>query len=159
MNDASVKVENAIPLNAAGHANAQNFDVTLFPMSGFFRGLAEQSAGRVKESCEKIKVASDEMSDHLREAYTCNAKGVADYGAKVIEISTANTQSALDFFTGLMTSKSVSEMMNLSAKQGSKNLAAVSTQNRELWELAQKVTTEASEPIRKGFAKVLPSTS
>jgi hypothetical protein len=58
-----------------------------------------------------------------------------------------------------MTSKSVSDIMNLSATQGRKNFEAVSTQNKELWELARKVATETSAPIKRSFAKVLPPNS
>lgn len=156
MTDANVKVDvNAVPLNAGAHANAQGFDMTLFPIPGFFRGFAEQSVGRVKENCEKIKVASGEVTDNIRKAYACNAKGAADYGAKVIEISSINTQSAFDFLTGLMAMKSLSDVMNLSAAQSRKNLEAVSAQNKELWELAQRVAAESAEPIKKSFTKVL----
>lgn len=156
MNDASVKVAaNAIPLNAGSHANGHGFDMTLFPIPGFFRGFAEQSVGQVKENCEKIKVASGEVTGNLQEAYACNAKGAADYGAKVIEISSINTQSALDFFTGLMATKSLSDIMSLSVTQSRKNFEAVSAQNKELWDLAQKVATETAEPIKKSFTKVL----
>lgn len=160
MNDANVKVDvNTIPLNAGVRANAQGFDMTIFPIPGIFRGLAEQSVGRVKENCEKMKVTSGEVTDNLREAYACNAKGAADYGAKVIEISSINTQSALDFLSGLMATKSLSDIMNLSATQSRKNFEAVSAQNKELWELAQKVATETAEPIKKSFAKVLQPVS
>lgn len=160
MSDANVKVDvNAVPLNAEVHANAQGFDMTLFPIPGFFRGFAEQSVGRVKENCERIKVASGEMTDNLREAYACNAKGAADYGAKVIEISSVNTQSALDFLTCLMATKSLSDIMSLSATQSRKNLEAASAQNKELWELAQRLATETAEPIKKSFTRVLQPVS
>jgi phasin len=160
VNDANVKVDvNAIPLHAGAHATAQGFDMTLFPIPGIFRGLAEQSVGRVKENCEKMKATSGEVTDNIREAYTCNAKGAADYGAKVIEISSINTQSALDFLTDLMATKSLSDIMSLSATQSRKNLEAASAQNKELWELAQRVATETTEPIKKSFAKVLQPNS
>lgn len=160
MNDATVKVDvNAIPLNAEVRANAKGFDMTLFPIPGIFRGLAEQSAGRAKENCEKMKVASGEIADHLREAYANNAKSAADYGAKVIEISSINTQSAFDFLTGLMATKSLSDIMNLSATQSRKNLEVASAQNKELWELLQRAATETAEPIKKSFTRVLQPVS
>src|ERR1700688_418006 len=126
----------------------------LFAMRGVFRGLAEQRVVQARENCEKMKAASGEIADILRETYSTNAKGAADYGAKVIEISGVNTNSAFDFFTNLMETKSLSEVMKLSATQSRKNVAAVSTQNRELWELAQKVAADTAEPIKKSFARV-----
>jgi phasin len=109
----------------------------------------------VKENCEKMKAASGEMADVLRETYSTNAKGAADYGIKVIEISSVNTTSAFDFFTNLMGTKSLSEIMTLSAVQARKNFDVASAQNKELWDLAQKAAIETAEPIKKSVARVL----
>jgi hypothetical protein len=87
---------------------------------------------QARENYEKMKAASGEIADILRETHSTNAKGAADYGAKVIEISGVNTNSAFDFLTNLMDTKSLSEVMKLSATQSRKNVEAVSAQNREL---------------------------
>src|SRR6266478_378108 len=125
------------------HANEkQGFNMPFFAMSGLFGGIAEQSVVRARENYEKMKAASGEMADIFRETYSTNAKGAADYGAKVIEISGANTDSAFDFFTNLMGTKSLSEIMTLSAVQARKNFDVASAQNKELWNLAQKAARE-----------------
>src|SRR5712691_4321726 len=152
-----MKVEvNTNSPNAKIEANERRgFDVPLFAMPGIFRGIAEQGVVRARDNYEKIKAASGEIADILRETYSTNAKGAADYGVKVIEISGVNTNSAFDFLTHLMDTKSLSEIMQLSAEQNRKNFEVVSAQNKELWELAQKVATETAEPIKKSFTKVL----
>src|SRR6266699_295000 len=104
---------------------------------------------------EKIKAASEEMAEALRETYSTNARRATDYGLKVIEISNANTASAIDFFAHLVGSKSVTDVFTLSAAQAHKAFETASAQNKELWELAQKLATETGEPIRKRVAKVL----
>jgi phasin len=150
-----VKVEvNDPPSNTKVQAS-----MPLFAMPGLFGGMSEQSVVRAKENYEKMKAASGEMVDIVRETYSTNAKGVAEYGSKIIEISGANTTAAFDFFTSLMGTKSLSEMINLSTTQSRKNVEAVSAQNRELWELARKVATETAEPIKKSFTRVLQKTS
>jgi phasin len=161
VNDANMKVEvNTNPPNTKVKANEkQGFDMPLFAMPGIFRGIAEQSVVRARDNYEKIKAASGEIADILRETYSTNAKGAADYGVKVIEISGVNTNSAFDFLTHLMGMKSLSEIIQLSAAQSCKNFSVTSAQNRELWELAQKVATETAEPIKKGFTKVLQKAS
>ena len=162
MNDADMKVEvKTNPLNANVQANEKRgFEMPLFElpkmaMPGVFGGIAEQSVVRARESCEKMKAASGEMADVLRETYSTNAKGAADYGVKFIEISSVNTTSAFDFFTNLMGTKSLSEIMTLSAAQARKNFDVASAQNKELWDLAQKAAIETAEPIKKSVAKVL----
>jgi phasin len=161
VNDANVKVEaNANPQNATVDAREkQGFDMPLFAMPRMFRGIAEQSVVRARDNCEKMKAASGEIADILREAYSTNAKGAADYGVKVIEISGVNTNSAFDFVSNLMDTKSLSEIIKLSATQSRKSFEVASAQNRELWELAQKVATETAEPIKKSFTRVLQKTS
>src|SRR6266704_4897961 len=111
----------------------RGFNMPLFAMPGIFGGIAEQSVVRATESCEKMKSASGEIAEILREAYSTNAKGAADYGVKVIEISGVNTNSAFDFLTNLMDTKSLSEVIQLSATQNRKNFEVTSAQNRELW--------------------------
>jgi phasin len=156
-----MKVEvNTNTPNAKIEANEKRgFDMPLFAMPGIFRGIAEQGVVRARDNCEKIKSASVEIVDILGEACSTNAKGGADYGLRVIEISGVNTNSAFDFLTHLMDTKSLSEIIKLSATQSRKNFEATSAQNRELWELAQKVATETAEPIKKSFTRVLQKAS
>src|SRR5256886_10116483 len=108
---------------------------------GIFEGLAEQNMIRAKENIEKMKMASGAINDALREAYSANAKGAADYAAKVIEFSVANTNSAFDFLTHLLGMKSPSEILQLSAAQGCKNFENATAQSRQLWVLSRKMAT------------------
>jgi phasin len=121
--------------------------------------LAEQGFARAREGCEKIKVASEAMTEALRETYSSNARSTTDYGLKVLEISNTNAASAIDFFIGLLGSKSVSDVVTLSTSQARKTFDAASGQNKELLVLGQKLATQAGEPIRDHFAKVLHKAS
>ena len=157
MNDANVKVEtNADPLNEKVNGTAKlSFDIPFFNVQGVFRGFAEQGAAQAKDNFDKLRVASEEITEVLREACSTNARGAADYGAKVIEISKINTNSALEFLSQLADTRSLADVVNLSTSQGRKSFEAASAQNRELWELAQKVATETAEPIKKSVNRVL----
>jgi phasin len=153
VNEVDTKEKNNNP--KAGTSEKRGLDLPFFTASGILSGITEQSMVRAKDNCEKMKAASGAITDVLREAYSTNAKGVADYTTKVIEISGANTISAFDFLTHLMGTKSLSEFLQVSATHSRKNFEARSAQNRELWELARKVATETAEPIKKSFASVL----
>jgi phasin len=121
--------------------------------------LAEQGLARAREGCEKMRVASEAMTEALRETYSSNARSTTDYGLKVLEISNANAASAIDFFVSLLGSKSVSDLFTLSASQARKTFDVASGQSKELWALTQKLATETGEPIRDHFAKVLHKAS
>ncbi len=137
----------------------RGFDMPLFTVPASFREIAEQGVVQARDNCEKIKTASAEIVDILRETCSTNAKGVADYSAKVVEISGVNTSAAIDFLTDLMATKSLSDVIQLSSTQSRKNFEAASAQNKELLELAQKVATAAAEPIKQSFTRVLQKAS
>jgi phasin len=118
-------------------------------------GGNEQVLARAREGFEKVKAASEEMAEALRETYSNNARSATDYGLKVFEISNANGASALDFLIDLCGSKSASDVFTLSATQTRKAFDTAADQNKELWVLAQKLAAETGEPIRKRFTKVL----
>jgi phasin len=144
-NPKSVKPE----INEKQTAEMSLFEWPRMAIPFVLRGLAEQGARRVKESSEKMKAVSEEMTGALSESYLSTAKGTADYGVKVIQIANANAASALDFVGDLMTTKSMSELVQLSSAQTRKNLEAASAQNAELLALVQRVATETAEPIKQ----------
>lgn len=151
MSESEVKV-------AANTSNGFALPLFGFPkmaLSGLFGELAEQGVARAQEGCEKIKAASGGMAEALRETCSSNARSANDYGLKVIEISNANTTSAIDFLAHLLGSKSVTDVLSLSAAQARKTFEAASAQNKELWELGQKLAAETGEPIKKHVAKAL----
>jgi phasin len=119
-----------------------------FALPGVFGALAEQGVARAQE-----------MAETLRETYSANAESATSYGLKVIEISNANTAAAMDFFVHLLGSKSVTDVFALSAAQARKTFDATSAQNRELWDLAQKLAAEAGEPVRKHVGKIFQKAS
>jgi phasin len=157
VSDANANVEeNAGSSKNNGSANLGAF-VPFFVISGLFRGFGELGAGRAKESCQKVKAASGEIAEVLGDAYSANAKGAAEYGAQLIEISRENTSSALEYVADLMGARSLSEAVNVSAAHSRRNLELASARNRKLLELVQKVAIESAEPIKKSFGKVLES--
>jgi phasin len=152
VNQANTKETSADP--KAG-ANEKRSGMSFLAVPGIFGGLTEQNMSRAKENIEKMKTASGAINDALLQAYSANAKGAADYAAKVIEFSGVNTSSAFDFLSHLLGAMAPSELLQLSAAQGSKNIAATAAQSRELWELTRKVASETADPIKQGLASVL----
>jgi phasin len=151
VNDANVKVENG----TANGTTKLKFEIPFFSVPSMFGGFAEQGAARAKENFEKMKAASEEIAEVLREACSTNAKGAGEYGAKVIEFSNTNASSTLEFLSQLADTKSLADVVNLSTTQSRRAIEAASAQNRELWEIARKVATDTAEPIKKGFDRAL----
>ena len=137
----------------AGVNGTSGFGMPLFglpkiALPGLFGELSEKGV-------EKIKAASEEMAETLRETYSTNARSATDYGLKVIEISNANTASAIDFFIHLLGSRSTTDGVAVSTEQARRTFDTASIQSKDLWVLTQKFATETGEPLRKHVAKVL----
>jgi phasin len=147
--------EMKVTLNGTNVFGMPLLDFSKIALPGVSGELAEQGFARAREGYEKIRAASEEMTEALRETYSSNARSTADYGLKVFEISNANAASALDFFAHLFGSKSPTDVFTLSAAQARKAFHTASDQNRELWALAQKLAAETGEPIRKHVTKFL----
>jgi phasin len=130
-----------------------NFEVPKMEIPAAFREIAEKSVAQAKESYEKMKSVAEEATDVLEDTYATASKGAADYGLKVIEAARANTNAAFDFYTQLMTVKSLSEVVELSTAHARKQFEAVTAQSKELASIAQKVATETAEPIKDSVSK------
>src|SRR5713226_5292084 len=120
-----------------------------------FRETAENAVSQAKNTYEKAKVASEQATDLLKETYATAAKGATDYNLKIIEFARANTNTAFDFAPDLMKVKHPSELVELSTAHVQKRFETMIAQTKELTELAQKVTTETTAPLKAGVTKVL----
>jgi phasin len=129
------------------------FDIPKVEMPAAFREFAERGVAQAKDTYEKMKAAAEEATDVLETTYSTATKGAADYGLKVIETTRVNTNAAFDFYGELITAKSLSEVIELSSAHARKQFETLSEQTKTLATLAQKVATEAAEPIKEGMTK------
>jgi phasin len=126
------------------------FDIPSFEVPAAFREFAEKGVSQAKANWEKVKAATEETTDLLEDSYSTASKGAAEFGLKMIKVSRANTNSAFDFASQMMTVKTLSEAVELSTAFARKQFDAMGEQGKELSALAQKVTTETIEPIKEG---------
>src|SRR5712692_1315904 len=131
-----------------------NFEIPKMEIPAAFREIAEKSVSQAKETYEKMKSAAEEATDVLEDTYATATKGASDYGLKMIEASRANTNSAFDFATQLMTMKSLSEMVELTTAHTRKQFEVLTAQSKERAAIAQKVATDTTEPVKESFGKV-----
>jgi phasin len=129
------------------------FDIPKVEMPAAFREFAERGVAQAKDTYEKMKAAAEEATDVLETTYSTAAKGSSEYGLKVIDTARINTNAAFDFVGELITAKSLSEMIELSSAHARKQFEALTVQGKELSALAQKVATDAAEPIKSGMNK------
>jgi phasin len=118
-----------------------------------FREFAENSASQVRETFERMKSAAEAATDVIEETFATSTKGASDYGLKVIDATRINTSAAFDFYAKLMTTESLSDVVELATAHARKQFEAVTVQSKELAALIQKVTTETSKPMMESLTK------
>ena len=131
------------------------FEIPNVEVPAAFREIAEKGLSQAKENYEKMKVAAEEATDMMEDTYATASKGASDYGLKLIEVARANTNAAFDLANELFKVKSPSEIVELTTAHARKQFEAMSAQGKELATLAQKVTTEAAEPIKNSVNKAM----
>ncbi len=118
-----------------------------------FRDMAEKSLSQAKDSYEKMKSAAEEATSVLEDTYATASKGAADYSLKVIELARENSNAVFDFAAEMLGAKTFSEVVELSTAHARKQFETLTEQGKELATLAQKVASEAAEPIKEGMSK------
>jgi phasin len=129
------------------------FDMPKMEVPAAFRDMAEKSISQAKDTYEKMKAAAEEATDLLEDTYATTSKGVSDYGLKIIEVARTNTNAAFDFYSELFAVKSLAEVVELSTAHARKQFETYTAQSKELTAMAQKVATEAVEPVKEGVSK------
>jgi phasin len=152
INKAKTAKPTGSPFGTPSH-EIPKFDLPNMEMPAAFREFADKGIAQAKDTYEKAKAAAEEATDLLKGSYAIAARGATDYNLKVIEIARTNTNTAFDYAHELLGVKSPSEFVELSAAHARKQFEVITAQAKELAELAQKVATEAAEPIKTGVAK------
>src|SRR6202050_424360 len=135
------------------------FEIPNVEMPAAFREIAERGVAQCKDTYEKMKAAAEEATDVLETTYSTATKGASDYGLKAIEVARTNTNAAFDFAGQVMAAKTLSEVVELTNAHARKQLETLTLQSKELGTLAQKVATEAAEPIKSGMNKAFAKAS
>jgi phasin len=135
--------------NPAGSA----FDMPRTATPQALRQFAENGAAQARESYEKMSAATAEASNLIQTSCTTAAKGAVEYNAKLIEIACANANAAFDYARELNGVKSPAQFLEVTTEHARKRFGVFSEQAKELAALAQKVASEAVEPLKAGAAK------
>jgi phasin len=117
------------------------------------REFAEKSAERVKDTYGKVQAVAEETTKVVERTYSTASKGAADFNLHLLEMAQANMNAAFDFARQLTHVKSPSEFFELSAAHGRKQFETFTEQTQRLTTLAQKVTTDAAQPLQAEVAK------
>ena len=118
-----------------------------------FREIAEKGVAQTKVNFDRAKAATEEATDLLKNSFTTAAKGATDYNLKIFEIARANTNTTFDYVNQMLAVKSMSEFIGLSTAHARNQFETMTAQTKELTALAQRMTTDITEPLKSGVTK------
>jgi len=149
------------PHTAKLHGGGGSFRADLSPThaSGAAREFAHQGAAFAKDVSESAMATAEETTKVLERTYSIVASGAADFNRQWIEIVRANTNSTLDFVQQLLGVKSPAEFLELSSAHARKQFETFAEQSKHLTGMAQKVSTDAVEPLQAGMKSALSKTA
>ena len=129
------------------------FELPHLDLPSALRAMAEKGGVQTKENCGKMRVATEDLADMVEATFSTVAKGATECGLKAIDATRANTTAAFGFFAKLISAKSPSEVVELATAHAHQQFDALTRQNKEFLALAQKITADATEPIKTGVSK------
>jgi phasin len=141
------------PKSGATKPAGSPFDMPKTATPQTLHQFAENGAAQVKASYEKMSAATAEASNLIQNSYTTATKGAVEYNAKLIEIACANANAAFDYAREVNGVKSPAQFLEVTTEHARKRFGVFSEQAKELAALAQKVASEAAEPLKAGVTK------
>ena len=123
------------------------------------QGAAFGSAVSENSKATADKATAEETTKVVEKTYSIVATGAADFHHQWIEIVRFNTNSTLDFVQQLFSVKSPAEFLELSSAHFRTQFETFAEQSRHLTGMAQKMTTDAVEPLQAGMKSALSKTA
>jgi phasin len=146
-------VKTAARKPSAASLTAEPFAMQSVEVPAAVREFAEKGVAQAKETYEKMKSAAEEATDVLEDTYESTRKGVVAFNLKAIDAVKANSDATFAFARDIVAVKSLSEAIELQTAFTRKAFEAMTAQAKEFQELASKLATESSAPMKDAFQK------
>src|SRR4051794_33188195 len=117
------------------------------------RRLAQKGPDYAQDAVEQSKTAATETATAMQDTYRAASKGAVHFNLQLLETAQNNVNAAFGFARQLMQLQSPSEFFEVSAAHARKQWEVLTEQTRHLAAAAQKVTSEAAQPLQDGMVK------
>lgn len=132
-----------------------NFEMPKMEVPAAMRDVAEKTVAQAKDAYDKMKAAAEETTDMIEDTYASYSKGTIELAGKALDNTKTNTIAMLDFAKDIMTVKSVAEFVEKQTAFARSQFDAYSAQTKEFQTIAQKLTTDATAPMKAATEKLV----
>ncbi len=137
------------------HETAEKVVLEARDVQDNIRCATEEGMVQTRAAYDRLKHAAEEVTDTLESSYVKVTRGFGELNQKAMEGLKAQAEANFEHFKALAAAKSIPEAISLQTDHARKQFEALSAQMKELTTLAQKVVTEATEPLKTTFDKSL----
>ncbi|WP_150524728.1 phasin [Roseibium sediminis] len=138
---------------AAAFPDFEAFAMPKMEVPAAFREATEKSIEQAREAYAKVKNAAEDATDLMEDTFETSRQGVVEFNHKAVDAARTNVDATFSFLKDLMGVKTVAEAVELQTSFARKQFDVLSTQTKEMQELAQKLGTDVSAPVKEAVEK------
>ena len=141
---------------AAAEEPAPALAETVEPMAEMqdsVRVVLEKGVAETRAVYEKAKAAADEAANAFESSFAAAKDGVLAINVKALEALRANVDANFDFVKAAFSARSLSDLVALQSEFTRKQVEAVTGQSKEIGAMAQKLMSQAADPLKNQVAK------
>lgn len=118
-----------------------------------FQAFAEDSVSKSREMFLKVNAAAQQNAKVLEDMMLASHAGAKSISEKVLSNTAANTEAVFDAAQAMSRAKTLPEAARLQADFMQQQMAAVSAQTKELFELSSKMAKQTFDSINVAASK------
>ncbi|TYC51513.1 phasin [Rhodobacterales bacterium] len=118
-----------------------------------FREATEKSIENAREAYAKVKSAAEDATDMMEDSFETSRQGVVEFNHKAVDAAKTNADATFTFMKDIMSAKSLAEAIELQSTFARHQFDALSSQTKEMQELATKLGTDMSAPVKEAMEK------
>lgn len=129
------------------------FSYPKFEVPEMMRSWTEQGLGQTREAYSRMKTAAEEATDMLEGSLETSRQSVREAQFKALDLAKANTDATFELMRELLTTKSVSDAIQLQTAFARARFEAMADYSKELQATINDASTKAAAPARAMMEK------
>jgi phasin len=111
------------------------------------RRFAEKNTNAAHESFEGGTSATEDATRNAEKSYSSALTGVRDLNLTLIKMAYANTEAVFELAHEIASAEALSDLPTIWAEHARRQFELMTSQNRELTNLGQKLAGRTTEPL------------
>ena len=138
---------------AATFPDFEAFALPNMEVPAVFREATEKGIESAREAYAKVKTAAEDATDLMEDTFETSRQGVVEFNHKAVDAAKTNADATFNFIKDIMSVKTVAEAIELQSTFARQQFDALSAQSKEMHELATKLGTDVSAPVKEAMEK------